>query len=145
MAHAFRISNLVARAMADAFTTQLDLGTAGVINIYDSTGTGQPADPDTAVTTQVLLAQLVMSATSFGAATDGNPGGVITANSITDDSSADATGTATWFRMLTQSGGAAKADGSVGTSGADLNLNTVSITAGSTVSITSAVLTHPET
>ena len=85
-----------------------------------------------------------MSGTSFGAAADANPGGRITANSITDDSSANATGTASWFRMVTQSGGSTIADGSVGTSGCDLNLNTTAITAGSTVSITSFTITMPE-
>lgn len=142
MAHAFRISNAVAKAMADAFTGQADAGTAAVIEIYDGT---QPADPDTAITTQTLLASLTMSATSFPAASDGNPGGVLTANAITDDSSADATGTASWFRIKTQAGGTAICDGSVGTTSSfDLQLNTTSITAGSVVSISSCVLTMPE-
>lgn len=141
LANAFRISNDVAKGLADQFTTKLDAGTAAVINIYDGT---QATDPDTAIGAQVLLAQLTMSATSFGAATDANPGGLITANAITGDASANATGTASWFRMLTQSAGTAIADGSVGTSGCDLNLNTVSITAGSTVDITAFTVTMPE-
>lgn len=141
MANNFKIANAVAKALADAFTTALDAGSAALIRIYDGS---QPTDPDTAVGAQTLLAELTMSATSFGAATDGNPGGLITANSITADSSANATGTAAWFRMLTQNAGSVIADGSVGTSGADLNLNTVSITAGSQVSITSFTITMPE-
>jgi hypothetical protein len=141
VANAFRINNATAKAMADSFTLQLDAGTAALIRIYDGT---QATDPDTAIGAQVLLAELTMSGTSFGAATDANPGGLITAAAITSDSSANATGTASWFRMITQNGGTAVADGSVGTSSADLVLNTVAITAGSTVAITAFTITMPE-
>lgn len=144
MANAFKVTNAVAKALADAFTTAADAGTAAVINIYAGDGAGVPAEADTAITNQTLLATCTMSATSFGAATDANPGGRITANSITDDASADATGTAAFFRIVTQVGGTTIAQGTVGTSGCDMNLNTTSITAGSTVSITSATVTMPE-
>lgn len=137
----FNLANGTAQAMANAFTTYADAGTAAIIRIYDGT---QAADPDTAVGAQVLLAELTMSATSFGAATDANPGALITANAITSDSSANATGTASWFRMLTQSGGTVIADGSVGTSSADLVMNTVSITSGSIVAISSFTITMSE-
>ena len=141
MANNFKISNEVAKAMADAFTTYVDGGTAALIRIYDG---AQPTDPDTAIGAQVLLAELTMSATSFGAAADANPGGRITANAITDDSAANATGTAAWFRMVTQNAGNTICDGSVGTSGADMNLNTTSIVVNATVSITSMIVTQPE-
>lgn len=141
MATAPFLTNNVAKSMLDAFTTANDAGTAAVINIYSGTA---PADADTALSGNTLLAQLTMSATSFGAATDANPGAIITANAITADSSADATGTASFFRLLTQNAGTVTFQGSVGTSAADMILNTVSITAGSTVSITSATLTLPE-
>jgi len=121
----------VRNAKADAITTEMDAGTAAIIEIYDSTGTGRPATGG-AVTTQVLLATLTFSAASFAAAASG----VIVGAAITDDSAADATGTATWFRVLTQSAGTHIMDGDVGTSGSDLNLNTVSIVIGATVSIT---------
>ena len=141
MAADFVITNAVAKAMLDAFTTANDAGTAAVINIYSGT---VPSDADTALGAQVLLAQLTMSGTSFPAATDLAPGARITANSITADSSADATGTAAFFRVLTQGGGTVVAQGTAGTSSADLVLNTTSITAGSTVSITSFTITLPE-
>jgi hypothetical protein len=141
VANAFRLANSVAQDMADAFTAALDAGTAALIRIYDGT---QATDPDTAIGAQNLLAELTMSATSFGAATDGNPGGLITAAAITSDSSANNTGTASWFRMITQNAGTAIADGSVGTSSADLVLNTVAITAGSTVAISAFTITMPE-
>jgi hypothetical protein len=85
-----------------------------------------------------------MSGTAFGAPTDLAPGARVTAAAITADSSADATGTASFFRILTQNAGTVVAQGTAGTSAADLILNTVSITAGSTVSITAATVTLPE-
>jgi formylmethanofuran dehydrogenase subunit C len=75
---------------------------------------------------------------------DANPGAIMTAAAITSDTSADATGTAGHFRILTQSGGTAIAEGSCGTSGADMNFNTVSISSGSTVAISSFTITQPE-
>ena len=141
MALQFRITNAVAKAMADAFTTATDAGTAALLRIYDST---IPTDADTAVGAQVLLAELTFSATSFGAATDGNPGGLITANAITSDASANATGTASWFHILTQSGGTSIAMGSVGTATTDLVMNTVAFTSGSAVAVTAFTVTMPE-
>jgi hypothetical protein len=141
MANDFVISNDAAQDMLDALTAKFDTGTAAVINIYSGTA---PADVDTALSGNTLLAQLTMSGTSFGAATDLAPGARITAAAITADSSADATGTATFFRVLTQNAGTPHAQGTVGTATSDLILNTTSITAGSTVSITSMTITLPE-
>lgn len=123
--------------------TQIDIGsTASVIDIRSG---AQPADPDTAAS-GTLLATVTFQDPSFGAATDANPGGLITAATpLTDDTSADATGTAGYFRIrATGSGADDVADGECGTSGSDLNFNTTSITSGSTVSITSFLITMPE-
>ena len=143
MANGFYITNAVAQGMLNGTTlsASFDAGTAAVINIYSGS---VPADADTALGAQVLLAQLTCNATAFSGYSDANPGGRATFNSITSDSSADATGTAAFFRILTQSGGTVVAQGTVGTSSADLILNTTSITSGSTVSITSATITLPE-
>ena len=96
----------------------------------------QPANADTAVSTQTLLASLGLGTPAFGAAA----AGVATANAITADASADATGTASWFRVVT-SGGATLWDGSVGTSAADLVLDNVNLTAGGNVSVSSFTFT----
>ena len=122
------LSTSLRNAMLDAITTAV--GTSGLIRIYDGS---RPATGGTATT---LLAQLTCSST-FAA---GASSGVLTLNSITADSSADATGTATWFRITT-SGGTAVIDGSVGTSGSDLNLNTTSIVSGANVAISSFTIT----
>jgi len=54
---------------------------------------------------------------------------------------ADATGTATHFRIWQSNGTTAVIDGDVGTSGSDLNFNSTSITSGGTVSVTSFTIT----
>lgn len=141
MANAFSVTSAVAQAMMVAYNTAVDAGTAAVINIYDNTG-GAPADANAAIGSCVLLAQLVMSGTAFGTPTTANPS-VSTAAAITSDSSADATGTASFFRILTQNAGTVVSQGSAGTSGCDLNLNTTAITLGSTVSITAATVSLP--
>ena len=117
-------------AMIDNLTATLN---SGFLDIYDSTGTGQPANADTAITTQVKLASLTFNATAFGAASSGSA----TANAITDDSAADATGTATWARWWQSNHTTPVLDCSVGSSGADINFNTVSIVINAAVSVTS--------
>lgn len=107
---------------------------SGFLDIYDGT---QPADADTAVTSQVKLAHLPLSATAFQPAASGQA----TANAITN-ATALATGTASWYR-ITKANGTAILDGSVGTSGANLNLNSVAIQINATVSISSYVETFP--
>jgi hypothetical protein len=83
-----------------------------------------------------LLASLPCSAT-FGTVTNG----VLTANAITS-ATAGNSGTAVQWRLCTSSAGTTcVAQGTVGTSGADLNLNSTSISSGATVSITSMVIT----
>ena len=137
-----KIANIAAIDACNAVVDLLDLGTSNAnIRIYNNT---QPSGgPDEAVTTHVLLATLLCGDPAFGSASDAAPGAVATAAAITDDSSADATGTATWFRALS-SNNVAIIDGDVSTSGADMNLNTTSIQAGATVSITSWTITMPE-
>ena len=129
-----RITNAVASAMADVIGDSLDSGT---IKIY--TGT-IPTDADTAIGAQTLLATLTFNAAAFPAASNG----VLTAAAITSDSSIDATGTAAWARIAT-SGGTTKMDVTVGTSGDDINFNTVSFVAGASCAITSMTITMPKT
>src|ERR1044072_9368257 len=126
-----KYSDTMVNAEANAVGNALD---SGYIRSYDGT---QPPNADTAVSTQVLLAELRFGADAFGAAS----GGVITANAITDDSSANATGTATWARILASNGSTVWFDGSVGTATANVILNTVSIVSGAVVSCSSLTFT----
>lgn len=109
------------------------VGDAGFIKIYSGS---VPANVAASLGAAVLLAQLT-TATPFGTVTSG----VLTLGTVTSDSSADNTGTASFYRQ-TDSGGTAQIQGSVGTSGADMNLNTTAIVAGATVSITSGTYTE---
>jgi len=106
----------------------------GYLRIYDST---QPTNADTALGAQVLLAELRFNADAAAAAT----AGVLTINAITQDSNANNTGTASWFRALQADGSTVMFDGTVGTSGCDLNIATTSIVAGAIVGVTSFVYT----
>lgn len=102
-----------------------------LLRIYGGT---RPATGGTATT---LLAELTFTDPAAGSAASG----ALTASAITQDASANATGTATWFRVV-DSAGTFVMDGNVGTSGSDLNLTTTSITSGQPVSVSSFVLTE---
>jgi acyl-coenzyme A thioesterase PaaI-like protein len=85
----------------------------------------------------VEVATCGFAATAFGAAA----AGVATAGAITAD--ADATGGTAAKAQLKNSGGTAIVNCSVGTSGEDINLSSVTIGAGDTVEITSLTYTAP--
>ena len=132
-----RIADATRDVMMDAFDAQCNGGTAMIINIYAGT---QPATADTALAGETLLATLTASATAWGASSNG----VLALDTVTDDSSADATGTAAYARCFDQAAGNVIFDCDVGTSGATINLNTVAIVSGGTVSITSGSMTFSD-
>ena len=127
-----------------ALATITALLNSGKIKIYSGS---QPAGGNSSLT-GTLLSTLTFGATAFGTpAASGAEGSRVvtaTANSITSDTSAAATGTAGYFVLEKSDGTTVIAMGSVATSGADLNLNTTSIVTGATVSITSLTITQTE-
>lgn len=126
---ALEFNDTLANARAAQITAARDAGSgAGLIRIYDGV---RPAKGG-AVTT--LLAELTFSDPSAPAAV----AGVLTANAITGDTSANASGTATWFREV-DSDSVFVMDGNIGLSGSDLNLNDVNIVVGLPVNISSYV------
>jgi hypothetical protein len=128
---ALAYSNTVRNSRMTQVLNAIDGGAgAGLWRIYDGS---RPATCGTATT---LLAELTCSDPSGSVASQ-----ALTFSAITADASANATGTATWFRIV-DSTGTCCVDGNVGTSGSDLNLNSVSISTGQEVSITSAVITE---
>lgn len=133
---ALSYSTALRNAQLDAITTAV--GTSGYLRIYSGS---RPANVAAAIT-GTLLAELVCNASAFAAAASG---GVLTANAISNDSSANATGTATHYRIWKSDGTTAVIDGNVSTSGADLNLDSVSITSGQVVSVTSFTITAANT
>lgn len=106
-------------------------GSGSIIRLYDGT---QPTNANTAISTQTLLASLTIAG-SFG--TDSN--GTITIGSVTT-ATAVASSTATFFRIVKSDGTTVVMDGSVGTSGADMNLNTTTVVIGQQVSITAGTI-----
>lgn len=137
------ITNAQAITCCDAIVDSCDLGSGvaqATLVIYSGS---VPATAGTALGAQVVLAQLPMSNPAFGNAANASPGAIATAAAITSDSAADATGTASFFRILDRNS-VARIQGTVGTSGAELILNSVAITVGTQVSVTSLTVTMSE-
>ena len=140
-----RISIAAANYMLDALVTYLDAGAGSpqhaTIEVFTAS---QPANPDTAEA-GTRLGTLVCSRPSFGAAADaGSNTSRITANTITEDSSADATGTAAWAR-LKRGDGLVVLDGDVTATGGGgtFEFNTVSFVAAGPIRVTSLVINLP--
>ena len=105
-------------------------GTNTLFNLYSGT---QPTDANEAITSQVLLVSMTIPST-FGS----DVNGTLTLSSVTP-TNAVASGTTTFFRIF-KSDSSVVMDGSVGTSSADLILNTVDIAAGQSVDITAGTI-----
>lgn len=117
----------VKNARLDAVTAQIDAGA----------GAGKLEIGTTAMGT--VLATVTLADPSAAAAASG----VLTFSGFPrSDTSADATGTAAAARIRDSNNVDIITGLSVGTSGSDINLDSVSITAGQTVTITSATITH---
>lgn len=103
-------------------------GASAILKIYSGT---QPATGGAETT---VLAQLTCNATFAAAAS----AGVLTLNAVTSDSSANASGTATWFRIYQSDGTTHVLDGDVSTTAAgtgDLQLDDTAIVLGGTVAL----------
>ena len=128
---ALQYSTTHRNAAMDDITSKL--GATGYVLIY--TGSA-PANCGSAAT-GTLLASLPMS----NPVAPSSSSGVLTMSTITS-ATAGNTGTAGYFRLCTSSAGTTCiVQGTVGTSGADLNLTSTSITSGQTVSVTSWTIT----
>jgi hypothetical protein len=113
-----KLSTTLRNNMLDEITSLA--GTSATLKILSGT---QPAGGGSETT---VLAQLTFDVTAFAPAA---AAGVLTLNGITADSAADATGTATWFR-IESSGAVFVMDGDVSTTAAgtgDLQLDDTSI------------------
>lgn len=131
MAKDTRWTNAVRTLAAQGIDQEFD---NGYLRLYDGS---RPAGPSTAVTTQVLLAELRFAATAAASVTNG----VITFNALTPDLSADASGTVAWARALKADGSTAICDLSVDTSDANVIVPTTTITAGIEVAVNTASVT----
>lgn len=127
------------------FALDSGLGTAfdttGRINVY--TGS-QPATADTAAS-GTLLGTLTLSSDSFAAASSG----AIAINSVTSDTSADATGTAGYVRFY-RTGDTAPGSAGNGTTdrrldlliATDISIDNASVVTGGTIALSGYTLTH---
>jgi hypothetical protein len=136
----FKISTAARNAACDAIVDLVDGGTgAGTIKVR----TGSPPTNVSDASSGTLLGTLTFSATAFGAASSG----VATANSITSDTSADASGDAGHFRVYAGAAGDTSAimQGTAGNSGdsPDLTFDNKAIVAGGVIAITSFTVTVP--
>jgi hypothetical protein len=131
MAHNVKYSTALKNARLDQITSKV--GASGLLRIYDGT---QPANPDTAVTSQAKLLEFTCDATAFAEAASG---GALNANAIAA-ANALASGTASWFRLC-NSAGTAVLDGTAGTSATDCIIDNVTIAAGQSVPVLSLTIT----
>lgn len=133
----FRLVTAVKNSSLDTIKAAIDAGSgAGLIKIY--TGT-QPSLPSDAVTTQTLLGTL-----TFSDPCGSSSSGTLTFSAITQDSSADATGTATWAR-ITDSAANVVFDCDVGVTGggATLQFNTTNFVITGPILISSFAVSVP--
>jgi hypothetical protein len=129
-----KITNEAASAMADAFDALFPAGKFRIL-----TGSA-PATAD-AAETGTLLAEFTLGNPTFGAAANGVL--VLTGAPLTV--AAVATGTAGYWRSTKAAGsGSPTAQGSIGTSGTDAIINSVSIVIGADVVLTSWGFTQPK-
>ena len=121
-------SSTLRNSQLNAITTAV--GNAGTLTIYSGT---QPATGGAATT---VLATFTLGSPFAPAAS-----GAVLSPTLPANVNASATGTATWFRVST-SGAAQCIDGTCGTSGTDLILNTTALTSGNPVSVTAWTVTR---
>ncbi len=126
---ALKYSNGTRHAQNEGLITYA--GSGAIINIYQGTA---PANANTGITTQTLLVSCVLAG-AFG--TDTN--GTLTLGTV-NNGTAVASGTASFFRIFKSDGTTVVMDGSVGTSGADLNLDTTTINITQTVNISGGTI-----
>ena len=132
MAHNLTLAAGTANAIADAVAGLCD---GGRIEVRDG---AQPATADTAAS-GTLLATCTFANPAFSSSV----AGVATAHAITQDASADASGTAAWFRVLAL-GGATVFDGTVGVgANFDCNVVTTAVVAAAPFPIASLTITQP--
>lgn len=118
-------SNSMGAALATA------IGSGALIRIYSGS---KPATPETAASGTLLATVTVTGSftSTGGVLTSADPASVTIGT----------TGTAGYFRLLT-SGATAILDGTVGTSGADLNLSTLALSSGATLDLGVPTITVP--
>lgn len=131
---AFRLGTTMRNNACNGIVDTIDQGSgAGKINFFTSTQPGSVGG-----TYGTLLGTCPMSDPAFGNSSTGTA----TASAITSDTNADASGTCTCFNIA-DSDNNVLADGTCGTSGADINFDNNVIVAGGTIAVSSLTVTVP--
>lgn len=132
---AIRLNDAIRNAMVNSVITGLagTSGSAGMLRIYSGT---QPGTAGGTSGTSLLLVQF--SGVSWAAASNGTSG-ILTAYSGT----ASTTGTAAWGRLSGSDGTSHVIDGDCGITTQDFLIDAVVLTAGGSVSLTSASIIQP--
>lgn len=128
---ALRLATATRNAAANA---AFDLLNSGTIQIRTGAQPTNVAD----AASGTLLGTLTFGSTAFGAASTG----VKTANAITSDTSADASGTAGHARLL-DSGTAIHSDATCAQGSGDFNFDNNVIVSGGTIAVSSMTATQP--
>jgi len=136
---AWRQANAIRNIMIDANVDALDTGGVATLQFRTS---AQPTNPDDAPV-GTLLGTCTFSATAFGGS--GTPGvGQATANTVTADSSADASGTVAHARLLRGNGNIhSDANCVLSPASGDFVFDNTSIVAGGIIAVASIVATQP--
>lgn len=135
------ISTQARNDAGDAIVDLIDVGSTNP-NGYMEIRTGtKPASPQAGVGAAVLLATLNFSLPAFGNFSNG----ISLANTIADDTSVDATGVASWFRIYDRDGTAVM-DGDITETGGggDIEFDNINFIKGGVVAITSLTATMPQ-
>lgn len=131
---------LAALARQAAVNALAALANSGTLRIYSN----DAADPDSAAS-GTILAELTFGSTAFQSATDDGTNASAVANALTQDSSANASGTAAHWRAFNSSGTMINKGTVSGTGGGgELQLNNTSIVSGGIVSVSSLTWRCPQ-
>lgn len=123
----------VRNALLDAFETAI--GTSAILKIF----TGSPPADCAAANSGTVLATINLPSDWMGAASSG----VKEKAGTWQDTSADNSGTAGHFRLYASNGTTCHMQGTCGTSGADMILDSVNFTAGQSFTIAAWQMTAP--
>lgn len=138
------LANATALLGMDAIADRVDAGTTdpnGAIVVYDGT---PPADADTALSGNTVLATVELQNPAFNAAADAAPGAIVTLQGVPlSDLAIDATGTATFARLFNRDN-LVVAQMTVGTAATDIIMNSVNLQVNATFELTSFTITLPE-
>lgn len=130
--------NDVRNAVLDAWETAI--GTGAIVRIY---GGSVPANQGTALSGQPLLAEFTLASDWASAAASGVKALSGTPLTTTGEAAASTGTAATFYRIYSSDGTTCREQGTVGTAGADMTIDSATIAEDQTVRITSWTKTAP--